>query len=89
MHVTTQQWAAMEAMLANDEASGDDELTNHFVTAVGVTIEIAQFAMTYREDFLNADPNAAEQPSLAALWSGASIAGESRAERCLSPGYGS
>jgi hypothetical protein len=87
MHVTKMQWEAMEASLANDEASTDAELENHFVAEVGVTIEIAQFALIHRDDFLNMDP--ANPPSLSDLWGGCSIADESRAERCLSPGYGS
>jgi hypothetical protein len=89
MEVTKMQWEAMEASLANDESSTDEELEDHFVKEVGVTIEIAQFAIIYRDDFLTADPNAPVQPSLADLWGSGSIAGEARAERCLSPGYGS
>lgn len=89
MPVTTQQWEAMQAMLQNDAISTDEALAQQIVRQVGVAIEFADFAMIYRDDFRNANPNAAEQPSLADLWAGCSIADESRAERCLSPGYGS
>lgn len=89
MEVTKMQWEAMEASLANDETSTDEELQDYFVAEVGVTIEIAQFAVIYRDDFLTADPNAAVQPSLADLWGSNSIADEARAERGLSPGYAS
>jgi hypothetical protein len=87
MEVTKMQWEAMEASLANDESSTDEELENHFVAEMGVTIEIAQFAVIHRDAFLNQDLN--NPPSLSDLWRGGSIAGEARAERCLSPGYGS
>jgi hypothetical protein len=89
MIVTKMQWEAMEATLSNDESSTDEELESYFVAEVGVTIEIAQFAIIYRDDFLTADPNAAVQPSLSDLWGSGGIADEARAERGLSPGYGS
>lgn len=91
MELTARQIDAMEQSLANDEESTDEELEQHFVAHFGATREFAQFAMTHRNDFLKADPNAAEQPSLLAYWAAVSadVAAEGRAERRLSPGYGS
>jgi hypothetical protein len=85
--LTQLQIDAMEAMLANDEASTDEELTAHLVSEVGVAIELADFAIIHRDAFLNMDP--ANPPSLRDLWNSGGIADEARAERCLSPGYGS
>ena len=58
------QKLAMEAMLATDAESSDAQLVSHFVAAVGVTLEIAWAAVARRNEFLNADPLAAQQPSL-------------------------
>lgn len=47
--MTKQQQAAISAILANDEASTDDELVAHFVAEVGATEEEARAAVQGRD----------------------------------------